>query len=179
MPPIDGEQAPWFAQEVQPHEAALRAFLAAHFPALTDIDDLVQETFVRILRAHRQGSVGSPRGLLFAIARNLALDALRRRQIVGFDPIPEKPESSVYMDGTDVVETVSKQQEYELLTEAIQALPDRCRQVFTLRAVYGMSQREIAARLGISENTVEKQISKGLRRCGEFFAERGMSGRQR
>ncbi len=168
------EQTRWFAEHVQPHEAALRAFLIKHFPALTDVDDLVQETFSRVLRAHAAGPVESPRGLLFAAARNLALDALRRRQIVTFEPMAENADSAVFMDVIDVAETVSKRQELELLTEAIQALPDRCRQVFTLRAVYGLSQREIAERLGISENTVEKQMGKGLRRCGEFFAQLGL-----
>jgi RNA polymerase sigma-70 factor (ECF subfamily) len=123
--------------------------------------------------------VASPRGLLFATARNLAVDALRRRQVVAFEPMAEEAGSSVYMDATDVVEAVSQSQERELLTEAIQSLPDRCRQVLTLRAVYGLSQREIAERLGISENTVEKQLCKGLRRCGDFFAARGLTGRSR
>jgi RNA polymerase sigma factor (sigma-70 family) len=164
----------WFAQEVQPHEAALRAYLGAHFSSLRDADDLVQETFARVLRAHATGNVTAPRGLLFATARNLALDALRRRDVVAFEPMAENNGSPVYMDVTDVAETVSKRQELELLTEAIQALPDRCRQVFTLRAVYGLSQREIAEKLGISENTVEKQMGKGLKRCGDFFAQRGL-----
>jgi RNA polymerase sigma-70 factor (ECF subfamily) len=69
---------------------------------------------------------------------------------------------------------VSRQQELDLLREAIQSLPDRCRQVFTLRTAYGLSQREVAARLGISENTVEKQMAKGLERCTEFFARHGL-----
>ena len=174
LPNPDPDQSRWFAAEVQPHEAALRNFLTAQFSSLRDVDDLVQETFSRVLRAHAAGPVESPRGLLFATARNLALDALRRRQVVSFEPMAENSESPVFMDVTDVAETVSKRQELELLTEAIQALPDRCRQVFTLRAVYGLSQREIAGKLGISENTVEKQMGKGLRRCGEFFAQRGL-----
>jgi RNA polymerase sigma-70 factor (ECF subfamily) len=164
---------------VQPHETALRAFLIARFPVLTDVDDLVQETFSRVLRAEAAGAVDSPRGLLFATARNLALDALRRRQVVAFEPMTEEGGSSVFLDATDVVETVSKQQELELLSEAIESLPDGCRRVFTLRAVYGLSQREIAERLGISENTVEKQMGKGLKRCGEFFAQRGVTGKAR
>ena len=146
---------------------------AARYPAIADVADIVQETFARVLRARAAGPIASPRGLLFATARNLALDALRRRQVVSFEPMTENEDSSVFMDVTDVAETVSKRQELELLTQAIQTLPDRCRQVFTLRAVYGLSQRAIAEKLGISENTVEKQMGKGLRRCGEFFARLG------
>lgn len=166
--------AQWFASEVQPHEAALRAFLKAHYSSLADTDDLVQDAFTRVLQAHSAEPVASPRGLLFTIARNLARDAIRRRQVVAFEPMADNPDSSVYRDVIDVAEIVSKRQELELLTEAIQSLPDRCRQVFTLRAVYGLSQREIAERLGISENTVEKQMGKGIRRCGEFFSRLGL-----
>lgn len=44
------------------------------------------------------------------------------------------------------------------MTEAIQSLPDRCRQIFTLRSVYSMTQREIAEKLGISDRTVAAQL---------------------
>ncbi len=164
----------WFAAEVQPHGLALRGYLLARYPSLPDVDDLVQECLVRVLRAREAGPVASPKGLLFAVARNLALDTVRRQKVIAFEPMTENPDSSVFKDSTDVVETISKQQEFALLTQAIQTLPERCRQVFTLRTAYGLSQREIAEKLGISENTVEKQMGKGIRRCTEFFAQRGL-----
>lgn len=168
------DHSSWFTAEVQPHDLALRGYLLSRYPTLPDVDDLVQECLVRVLRAREAGPVSSPRGLLFAIARNLALDTVRRQKVVAFEPMAENPDSSVYRDAADVVETVSKQQELSLLTEAIQTLPERCRQVFTLRTAYGLSQREIAQKLGISENTVEKQMGKGIRLCTEFFARRGL-----
>jgi RNA polymerase sigma factor (sigma-70 family) len=54
------------------------------------------------------------------------------------------------------------------------ALPQRCRQVFTLRKLYGLSHREIAAQLAISERTVEAQIDKAMRRCAAYLRERGL-----
>lgn len=174
MPPQDPEQARWFSRELEPHQPALRAYLLARYPAVPDVDDLVQECVLRVLRVREREPVASPRGLLFATARNLALDHLRRQQVIAFEPITETADSSVFTDATDVVATVSKKQELDLLTQAIQSLPARCRQVFTLRTAYGLSQREIAAKLGISENTVEKQMSNGIRRCTEFFARHGL-----
>jgi RNA polymerase sigma factor (sigma-70 family) len=174
MHPPDPDASRWFDTEVQPHAASLRAYLAGQFPGLPDIDDLVQESLVRVLRAHEQGRVELPRALLFATARNLAVDQLRRQRVVSFEPITEVRDSSVFLSGGTVPEAVSHHEELALLTQAIQSLPDRCRQVFTLRVAYGLSQREIAARLGISENTVEKQMGKGLRRCTEFFARLGL-----
>ena len=77
------------------------------------------------------------------------------------------------MDEADVATDVARAQELELLTKAIQSLPARCRQVITLRKIYGLSQKEVAAQLGISEHTVEAQGTIGLRKLGEYFARLG------
>jgi len=46
-------------------------------------------------------------------------------------------------------------------SEAVGSLPEQCRRVFVLKKVYGLSQEEVAARVGIAESTVEKHIAKG------------------
>ncbi len=174
MPPeATPETTRWFATEVQPHRPALRAWLLARFPTLPDVDDLVQESLVRMFKAHEAGPIRSARALLFTTARNLALDTVRRQKVVAFEPITAVADSSVLADETDVIATVSKQQELELLTRAIQSLPDRVRQIFTLRTAYGLTQKQIAERLGVSESTVEKQMAHGIRQCADFFARGG------
>ncbi len=164
----------WFSAEVLPHEAALRAWLRGQFPQLTDVDDIVQESFARVLRARGRGEVQTPRALLFTTARHVAIDLLRRNKIVAFEPLTESPASPVYDEGRGVAESAAHRQELEILTHAIQSLPDRCRQVLTLRKIYGLSQKEIAAELGISEHTVEVQVANGMRRCAEFLARHGL-----
>lgn len=171
MPLEDTEQIRWFVTEVQPHRPALRAWLLARFPTLNDADDLVSESCSRVLRAHEFGPIGSARALLFTTARNLALDVLRRQRVVKFEPITEDTPPSVLADETDVVATINKQQELELLTRAIQSLPDRCRRVFTLRTAYGLSQQQIANELRVSLSTVEKQMAQGIRLCAEYFSQ--------
>ena len=170
MPPLDTEQARWFATEVQPHRPALRAWLLARFPTLSDVDDVVSETCTRVLQARELGPIGSTRALLFTTARHLAIDIVRRQQVVRFEPITDETPSSVLADETDVTATINKQQELELLTRAIQSLPDRCRRIFTLRTAYGLSQQQIADELRVSLSTVEKQMAQGVRLCAEFFA---------
>ncbi len=164
----------WFSAEVLPHEAALRAWLRGQFPQLTDVDDIVQESFARVLRARGRGEVQTPRALLFTTARHVAIDLLRRNKIVAFEPLTESPASPVYDEGRGVAESAAHRQELEILTHAIQSLPDRCRQVLTLRKIYGLSQKEIAAELGISEHTVEVQVANGMRRCADFLARHGL-----
>ena len=84
-------------------------------------------------------------------------------------------ELQILEERPDAAEIVSASQELEVLAEAIRQLPHRCRQVFTLRKIYGLSQREVAAQLGIAEHTVEVQMSKGARRCAEFLRTRGIT----
>lgn len=164
----------WFTEQVLPHEPALRAWLRGLFPTLSDFDDLVQETYVRALRTHTNSRITSTKAFLFTTARNLALDECRHRQVIGFDPLTEFEGLHVLEERLGVSESVGRRQELELLTQAIQLLPDRCRQVLTLRKIYGLSQKEIAAQLGISEHTVEAQVGNGVRRCAEFLAQHGL-----
>lgn len=174
MPPQDPDSARWFAEQVQPHGAELRVWLRGRFPALTDPDNLAQESMTRVWHAHGTEAVQSPRALLFATARNLAVDELRRRQIVTFEPVAEIADLPVYEDTPTAADAAARNQELEILTKAIQSLPDRCRQVLTLRKIYGLSQKDIAARLGIAEHTVEAQVATGMRKCAVFLARFGL-----
>jgi RNA polymerase sigma-70 factor (ECF subfamily) len=171
-PPDDHPR--WFVEEILPHEPALRAWLSAKFGPRCEVDDLIQETFARILRTPNRDEIGSTKAFLFATARNLAIDQLRHRDVLAFEPLTEIEDSHVMEDEPGVGEAVSRRQELELLTAAIQSLPERCRQVLTLRKIYGLPQREIAARLGISEHTVEAQVGIGVRRCAEYLARYGL-----
>jgi RNA polymerase sigma-70 factor (ECF subfamily) len=170
--PTSKDTSNWFLTEVQPHHPALRAWLLARFPSLPDVDDLVQESCARVLQARETATIRSTRALLFATARNLALDAMRRQRVARFEPITDETDSSVLIDDTDVVAFVSQHEELELLTQAIQSLPARCRQIMTLRTAYGFTPGQIAEKLAVSTSTVEKETAKGIRACAAFFAAR-------
>lgn len=165
MLPPNQKQTQWFLEHVQPHEPMLRAWLRGRFPADFDHDDIVQEAFVRILRAWEAGKIDSPKAFLFATARNLALD---RARMNGSHPSAEYVQD-LHDETADVPQAVARAQELELLTAAIQSLPARCRRILTLRRFYGMSQKQVAVCLGISEHTVEAQSAIGLRKVSKFF----------
>jgi RNA polymerase sigma-70 factor (ECF subfamily) len=179
MPPPDPETAAWFAAHVLPHEPMLRAWLQSRFPRGVEVDDVVQEAFLRVLRAREHTTLTTPKAFLFATARNLALDRLRHARVVPMEPLVDSAGWDVLSDADDVAESVARNQELELLTEAIQSLPDRCRQVFTLRKVYGLSQADIAKRLGISEHTVSAQLTIGVQKCTQFLAKYRREGGRR
>ena len=166
------DQERWFAEQVQPHEQSLRAYLRGKLQSPADVDDVVQDSYLKLWRRRALGAVQSPKAFLFMIARNVAIDLRRRRDVASADPITENAPLAVLEDNPGVVDLVSRQQELALLAEAIRALPERCQQVFLLRKIQGLSQREIAARLGISENTVETLVGRGNRRCADYVRER-------
>lgn len=169
VPPPDQDR--WFDDNLRPHEPMLRAWLASRFPHLAEIDDILQEAYTHVLAARARGTaLQSPKAFLFATARNRAIDLLRTAATNRTEALAENDALNVLDDADGIPETVARNQELELLTLAIQSLPERCRQVLTLRRLYGLSQKEIAARLGISENTVEGQVTIGVRKCTEFLA---------
>ncbi|MCX6954184.1 MAG: sigma-70 family RNA polymerase sigma factor, partial [Verrucomicrobia bacterium] len=153
MPPT--EQARWFAQEVHPHEPALRAYLQARFPTLTDHDDLVQETYTRLLRAKENGVVRYPRAFLFTAARNAAFDLFRRRRAQPTESVNDQTELIALEAHPGAAEAIDQQFELEVLADAVRSLPDRCRQVIMLRYLDGLAYKEIADQLGISPETVK------------------------
>jgi RNA polymerase sigma-70 factor (ECF subfamily) len=174
MPLQDADLSRWFADEVQPHEADLRVFLRRSYPSLSDIDDLVQETYARVFRAKSAGKVTEARPYLFSTARNAACDLFRRSKTISIIRLAEIECLPVVEDMPGVAEAIDHAHELAILHEAIGALPDRCRQVLTLCKVYGLPHREVARRLGISEHTVNAQVALGVLRCRNFLRAQGL-----
>jgi RNA polymerase sigma factor (sigma-70 family) len=161
----------WFSEDVKPYEPALRAYLLKRFPSLPDHDDVVQETYTRLLRARENGRLTYAKAFLFTAARNVAIDMFRRRRVVTHESISDVVELPVLEETPGVVETLDHQQRLEVLIEAVSALPERCRQVMMLRHLDGLSYKEIAGELGISPETVKVHMVKGVRDCVAFFRE--------
>lgn len=178
MPPDTPDEDAWFRECVLPHAPMLRSWLRGRFPEEGDVDDIVQESFARILAARESGPIHSPKAFLFATARNLAVGRVRKSARQGMISLADLDELGVFDESGDVHDAVARSEELEFLTLAIQSLPVRCRQIITLRKIYGMSQKAIARELGISENTVESQGTIGMRKLAAFF-ERFEGGRQR
>jgi len=174
MPPTETEQSQWFALEVQPHEPALRAYLVSRFPQLTDPDDVIQETYVRVLRENAAGRLRHARAFMFTAARNVALDFFRRQGNAHLHAVTHSETADVVEEAPGAADVLHHQQKLEALSQAMRSLPERCRQVIMLRYLKGCSYKEIAAILDVSTETVKTHMAKGVKRCAEYFADHGL-----
>ena len=174
IPPGDNNQSIWFAEEVLPHEPALRAWLRSRFPALSDDDDIVQESYIRLIRTQGLNKVANAKSYLFTVARNLTLDLFRRNRAAPIVTSSDYERASVAGEQIGVAESVCNSQEFEILEQAIEALPERCRVIMTMQKLHGLSNLEIAERLGLSVNTVNAQLVIGLARCRRYLLARGV-----
>ncbi len=144
-----------------------------------DIEDIVQETYVRLCQVEKKSEIRAPRSFMVTMARNLALDHIKRAESrltvsVEEDEVLGFGEAEDLSDKT--VEKVISDEEFALFCEAVRHLPVQCRRAFVLKKVYGYSQREVAEQLNLSESTVEKHIAQGIKRCAYFMIQREENG---
>jgi RNA polymerase sigma factor (sigma-70 family) len=162
-------------------EGVLRACLYRYVRNFADVDELLQETWTNLLAAGatpNREEIRSIRAFALTVARNLALSRLRHRQVVPIELVADLETLELLDERGQVEEIVNTHQELALLTAAVARLPTRCRQVFTLRKVYGLTQKEIAAELNISENTVEQHLAKGMRLCSLALKDSPLAARR-
>ena len=153
----------WFIQEIVPHEAALMRYLRRAWSHADEIHDLRQEVYVRVYEAAKKARPHSAKSFLFATARNLLADRMRRQRVVSIESVGDWDALNVPLDEISPERSLGGRQDLKRLTDAFDILPERCREVLWLRRVEELPQRDVAARLGIGEKTVEKQLAKGVR----------------
>lgn len=160
----------WFVREVLPLEAALMRFLRRKWRVEGDILDLRQELYVRVYEAvGRQGMPAQTKPFVFTAARNLVIDHVRRARVVSIEIVADLEASHVAVDAVTPDRHVTARDELRRLQAGLDRLPARCREVVMLRKIEGLSQREVAARMGIAENTVERQMMHGMRALADFM----------
>jgi RNA polymerase sigma-70 factor (ECF subfamily) len=165
MKPTTDRLIGWVGRHILPHERQLRSWLRAAFPAI-DIDDVVQEAYCRIAALDRVDHIDDPRRYLFRTARNIVLEQIRRTRVVSIEAASGLAEldQAIPQDADSPERIVAGRRALARVEELIAALPDRARQIFRLRKIEGVSQRDIAARMELSETIVENEVARGLRR---------------
>ncbi len=153
----------WFMREVVSLEPMLTRFLQRNWRNEAEVSDLRQEAYARVYEAARRERPQLVKPFLFQTARNLMIDRLRRQSVVSLESMVDVDWLNVSDDRPSSEAYVAARQELRLLQAALDKLPPRCRQVVLMRKVEGFSQREVAKEMGITVETVENQVAKGMR----------------
>jgi len=153
----------WFMEEILPHEPALMRYLKWAWKSPSEVSDLRQETYARIYERAATARPRSPKSFLFATARNLMIDKMRRERIVSVQPTENLNSLDVWRDELTPERRLMARQELERLADAFDCLPETTRAAIWLRRVEGLSQREVAQTLGIEEGALEGRMTRGLR----------------
>jgi RNA polymerase sigma-70 factor (ECF subfamily) len=166
---MDNDLHTWFAREILVPSAALVRYLLRVWPSRGDIHDWRQEAYIRVYEASCRQRPASPKSFLFTTARHLMADRLRRGRVVSIETVGDLDSLNVLVDEISPERRLDAHQVLRQLADAFDRLPGRCREVVWLRRVEELSQKEVAARLGISEKTVEKHVARGMQLIAERF----------
>ncbi len=159
---------------------SLRASLARAVMRIVppkEIEDIVQETYVKVCQIENIDEIRDFPSFLFKTARNLALDHVKRaesRLVVSVDEFEGAEIGKTEWLSDRTFDQVASDEEFSQFCEAVRMLPVQCRRAFVLKKVFGYSQREIAREMNVSESTVEKQIAQGIKRCTQFMMRHGV-----
>lgn len=129
-------------------------------------EDVVEDMFLKLWidRAAIQVRT-SVKSYLYAAVRNRALNHLKRQQLEAryVDPLPDEPEQLTQGAVSDTEDRVNTAEMLAIVRAAIESLPPRTKQAFTLYSQHDMRYADVARVMGISVRTVEHQIAKALR----------------
>lgn len=163
--------ARWVAREILPHETAARGWLARRYGPSLDVDDVVQEAYCRLAALESVAHIENGRAYFFTTIRSIAMDTFRRGKVAGEKAVTEIELHGVEDDYPRADRAAEARQELLRIDGFLSTVSLTCRRVIELRRLHGLSQRETAQRLGISEHSVENHVTRGIRRVMKMLAD--------
>lgn len=152
----------WFVREVLPLEEPLMQFLNRCLRNPSDAADLRQDVYVKIYEAARKKFPEPVRPFVMTTARNLVIDRVRHEQVISIETVSDLERMDFASDEPGPDRTAAARSELGRLRRALDRLPERCREAMILRKIEGLSRREIAMRMSISEATVAEHLTAGM-----------------
>jgi RNA polymerase sigma-70 factor (ECF subfamily) len=178
MSGADRARTQWFLRHILPHEPALRGWLSRNTLPGLDAGDVIQEAYTILAELESVDGIRSPRAYLFQVARSVIVRHVRRARIVPIHTVDDLDRFDHPDDAVSPEQQAIDRDELRHLAHAIAAMPPKTQEAFVLRRVQGLSQREIAKKMRISENTVETHMSRGLAFLIDWFGGSGNKRRQ-
>lgn len=163
----------WFLREVLPLEADLIGYFRRNWRDRNEVRDLVQDVYVRIYSHFRDLPDGelprNARAFVFTTARNMLIEKFRHLRVVPIDTIGDIENLIASSDQPSPERAAQARDELRRLQRALDELSPRCREAFVLRQIEGLSRREIAQRMGLSDATVREYLAIGLFKLSDLF----------
>jgi RNA polymerase sigma-70 factor (ECF subfamily) len=163
----------WLTLHLLPFEAEFRLRLRRVCPSAADVDDVIQEVYCKVMQMDDVAHVTDPRGYFVQIAKNLITDRVRRDAVVNIEIMASLGELDIRDDMPGPERIVLGRAELRWVMGLIGKLPDRCREVFRARRIYGLSLKETAASLGVTEKAVEYESAKGMELISDMMKRQG------
>jgi RNA polymerase sigma-70 factor (ECF subfamily) len=160
---VSDDRAIWLAEHALPFEPGLRAWLARRRVVDLEVDDIVQETYAVLTELDSVAHIRNPRTYLYTVAHSIILRHVRHERVVSIETMADIDRLGIYLEEPSPEEALSNFQELRSIALSIAALPDRCREAFTLRRIHGLAQRDVARKMRVSEGTVEKHIGRAIK----------------
>lgn len=154
---------------------SLMRFAYRYFKTPQEIEDVVQEAFVKVIEAQKTRDITHHKAYMYQTVRNLSLNRLDKSDYRLTDTIGDIVPESVLLETATMEDQFESRQRFELFCRAVRQLPIKCQRVYILRRVYGYSQKDIAKQMGISIKTVEAHLTKAIVRCTDYMDEQEQS----
>lgn len=152
----------WFIDEVLPHEGRYLALARRLSENREQAADLVHDAYARLFCGEEWRTIDHPAAYVLRMVRNLAIQRMRRAQVVRITAVAHLDEHGEADSAPDPLDQAASGQMLRRLLHAVRDLPARCRQVLILRRFHELPPREVAARLGLSLSTMEKRLARAL-----------------
>lgn len=169
----------WFATEVLPYQHAFQAFARRLTGNAEIARDLVQEAYAQALLGDRWQKARNAKVFVLRIVYCRSMDWLDKQKVVRIQQLPSFENLAFADYGPDAFEALSGREELQVVLEILRGLPERCRQVVTMRRIEELPPAEIALRLGITVTTVERHLARGVSMLADQLARRGSLRRGR
>lgn len=163
-------------REFLKHAGSIKNYLYRFFHCRHDIEDVLQDTYIRAVEAERVNHIHAPKAFLYKVAKNLALNyhSHASRKLTDYlDNLEEMDALENRSEKYLLEHQIDQEYRFVQFCKAVKRLSPQCKRAFVLNKVYGLSHREIAEQLEISPRTVEKHLEKGLLLCRDYMQRKG------
>jgi RNA polymerase sigma-70 factor (ECF subfamily) len=159
----------WFVREVLPLEAALMQFLRHNWRNESDLVDIRQDVYARVFAAAAQEIPRATKAFVFTTAKNVLINRVKHERIVPIEAASDLEIGAVPSEDPGPDRQLIARDELRRLHDAVERLPVRCREAFTLQQVQGLSRREIGVRMGVTEKTVKRHLEDAVRALADII----------